>query len=711
MKNAVKLWRPALCVLAGVMTGCGTLVLPQRPPENETAQAAQEDLQRRAEALAQFSMAVRESEAGNTDEVIERYRAAVSNDPGNVQLELELAMIYIHEGRYEEFDALIDSVLARDPALVRALRVKSFGYRLRGQLREALPPVEDAIKLEPGELSHYIEAAALYNRLGDQLAASEVLERSVHTVTNRPQAFQALAHLYIEQAKKARKDGTSLSPSHLELIKLAAEDFPDDLVLHILYADLLLLNEQIEEAIGIYARAEEKNPDDRSIPQKLALGLVALGDNQRAIELLSDAARRNPSNYRLWMFLGELYEREGDIENALVHYRKSIEARPDMVDTHIKLAHFLLVNKREAEAITALVLAREKHPGDHRIAELLAYAYAREDQYPEAAAVFLAAEKLIQEQSSKPILNTFYSSAANAHQLAGATNETIRLLTEGMARDPDIINEYLSFALRSREGSARLKTCMEILDALSDRLPKQSSTSIMLGLLAMKSRDYAAAIEHLTHAETMAKSDGNEQILDAQFYFWLASAYERNKEYDRAEEIFLSIIAKEPDHADALNYVAYMNAERGVKLEAALDQVGVALAMDPDNAAYIDTRGWIFFKMGQYKKALEDIAYAAEKIPEDATIADHLGDIHLALGDEQEAIAWWKKSNAADPTNETVREKLTSRGIEAIEAPAITETAEDMKDEEEELIDDVRDVQATGEEQPADETPGVIEQE
>lgn len=678
MMNAAMMCRLTLLVLAVMLSGCGTLVLPQRPAGGDSSGADSTDARRRAEALAQYSMALLESETGDAEAVVQRYRAAISNDPGNVNLRFDLAMLLVHQARYEEFDELVDAMLADDPGFVRALRLKSFGLRLRGQLREAVEPVEASIKLEPKELTHYVEAASLYNRLGDTLAATEILERSVHAVTNRQQAFISLAYAYIEQAKQARKNNGPLTESSLELIKMATADYPDDAALLTLYGDLLVQHEQIREALDVFARVEAMAPDDPAIQQRLAVSLVLLGDDNRAIELLQEAVKHQPSNYRLWIYLGEFYQRTDDVDNAIANYQKAVEARPDLAETHLKLAHALILNKQEDRGFATLNEAREQHPEDHRLAELLAYASLRESKFDAAVAAFDDADRLIRKQDSKPILKTFHSSAAIAHQMHGSTNETIRYLNEGMAINPSSINEYLQFALRSREKSRRLQVCVDILSAVSARIPRESSTRIMMGLVTMKAGRYSEAVGHFMDAESLARAGGEDQLLDAQFYFWLASAHERNKDYDRAEEIFLSIIEKEPDHADALNYVAYMNAERGVKLEAALDQVEVALAMEPENPAYIDTRGWIYFKLGAYSNALEDISFAAEKIPDDPVIADHLGDIHLALGHEEEAVAWWKKSNAKDPSNELVREKLIARGH-----PVADVAVTNMEDEEE----------------------------
>ena len=116
-----------------------------------------------------------------------------------------------------------------------------------------------------------------------------------------------------------------------------------------------------------------------------------------------------------------------------------------------------------------------------------------------------------------------------------------------------------------------------------------------------------------------------------------------------------------------------MLAERGEKLEMAYDHIGVALAIDPEIAAYLDTRGWIYYRQGNYDSALADIQSALAVLPDDPTITDHLGDVYQALGNETEARLWWQKSIEIDPDNQAVRTKLgldsepTQPGVETDE--------------------------------------------
>ena len=106
-----------------------------------------------------------------------------------------------------------------------------------------------------------------------------------------------------------------------------------------------------------------------------------------------------------------------------------------------------------------------------------------------------------------------------------------------------------------------------------------------------------------------------------------------------------------------------MWAEKGINLEKALDYVSHALDLEPDNGAFIDTLGWIYFKQKKYQQALDQIQSALYFMPDDPTIVEHLGDILATLNNEQEAISWWKRSYLINPANKALEDKMRKHGV------------------------------------------------
>jgi len=120
--------------------------------------------------------------------------------------------------------------------------------------------------------------------------------------------------------------------------------------------------------------------------------------------------------------------------------------------------------------------------------------------------------------------------------------------------------------------------------------------------------------------------------------------YERMKKYEQAEAEFRKLLAKNPRNASALNYLGYMLADRDVRLEEALELVQRALELDPYNGAYLDSLGWVYYRMGKLEEAERYLRQALERVPRDPTVNDHLGDVYFRQGKLKEAIAQWQIS-------------------------------------------------------------------
>jgi len=107
-----------------------------------------------------------------------------------------------------------------------------------------------------------------------------------------------------------------------------------------------------------------------------------------------------------------------------------------------------------------------------------------------------------------------------------------------------------------------------------------------------------------------------------------------------------------------MNYLGYMWAEQGTNLKEARALIEKALKLDPKNAAYLDSLGWVLYKMNQPREALRYVIRSVENTPEpDAVLFDHLGDIHAALEHYEQARQAWKKSLDIE-ANDAIQKKL-----------------------------------------------------
>ena len=141
--------------------------------------------------------------------------------------------------------------------------------------------------------------------------------------------------------------------------------------------------------------------------------------------------------------------------------------------------------------------------------------------------------------------------------------------------------------------------------------------------------------------------------------FWLGASLERTGRDGEAVSMFEALLEIDPQFAPALNYLGYMWAEQGTHLDQALEMVTLAVALEPDNGAYVDSLGWAHFRLGQLEQARDHLERAAALVGEDAVVFEHLGDLYVAMGWPDKAREVYERALALEGENaDAVRRKL-----------------------------------------------------
>ena len=133
--------------------------------------------------------------------------------------------------------------------------------------------------------------------------------------------------------------------------------------------------------------------------------------------------------------------------------------------------------------------------------------------------------------------------------------------------------------------------------------------------------------------------------------------YDELAMYDQCDSLYISALKIYPNNDLLMNNYAYSLAVRGINLNYALELSLKAIEAQPDNGAYLDTIGWIYFKLGSYNKALDYVKRAVDKRETSPVVWEHLGDIYHRLGDIKNAYDNWRKAAELDPDNRQLKEK------------------------------------------------------
>lgn len=187
----------------------------------------------------------------------------------------------------------------------------------------------------------------------------------------------------------------------------------------------------------------------------------------------------------------------------------------------------------------------------------------------------------------------------------------------------------------------------------------------VLGDLLRYNEDYLAAAEAYTKALEIT---GGESPADWRFYYVRGIAYERAKEWPRAEADFLKALELNPDQPQVLNYLGYSWIDQDMHLVRALEMIEKAVAAQPQDGYIIDSLGWAFYKLDRMEEAVETLERAVMLLPNDPEINDHLGDAYWKVGRKLEARFQWNIARSVDETG-NVAERVGPKLAEGL-APA-----------------------------------------
>jgi Tfp pilus assembly protein PilF len=201
----------------------------------------------------------------------------------------------------------------------------------------------------------------------------------------------------------------------------------------------------------------------------------------------------------------------------------------------------------------------------------------------------------------------------------GRPEEGIQMLQKlAMGGEPDL--ELMSAMTGIYEGAKRFKEAQAVLDTAIKRFPDEKEV-----------------------------------------YFLQGALHERQKNYVEAEQAFRKALEIDQNNPSVLNYLGYMLADRGLHLEEALVMIKKAVDADPINGAFLDSLGWVYFKMGRLDLAEQYLKRAIIFAANNATMHDHLGDVYFTRELFREAEASWVRGlqYADDPEEAAqIRKKL-----------------------------------------------------
>ena len=550
-------------------------------------------------------------------------REALIYDPESAHLHTVLADVLLRQGRVAEGEEQLRAALVLDPSHAPARLLLARVSMARDRPTEARAHLRAAVEAAPGEPEAYRELVRVELAGGD-LASAQAVAAKLSAATLEAQKRAAL-----DQEGDARWTAQRLADGAAAVwvdLARASANRRDD-----------------AGATAAFAAARAASPSDPEALSAEAAFLEARRKFAPARELQLRLLAQRPESPEVLSALARLALEDGDLDSAGAHARKLLglaagidpwkgpetgrdEERREIARALLRIAVPLLGARRSAESQAALEGALRLYPGHPELAFYRALALVQRGHAREAARVFEQVDKALQDPAPMP-------------SFLGAEPQALAL------------DARVQAAVARGKAGEHAEACRRI-KAIFAEFPLDDSAP--LALLDIHERAGRTAEAEQLLADAVRGHPGAETLLYA-----LASTQDRLGQRERALSTMRKVLAVNPQHVGALNFVGYTLTEEGspAALAEAEDLLARAVELRPDDGAVADSYGFCLLRLGRAAPALVELRRADGLSPNDPVILSHLGDALLANGLREEALRAFRNAlSRLQPAHTSARE-------------------------------------------------------
>ena len=595
---------------------------------------------------------------GRSDEVnksIEEYKMALNADPGSAELSNGLADLYFRAGRLHDAEVTARTLLKSSPddvdahELLGRIYLRQLGEGQNGPssaspstqvLDQAITEFDKIVALKPNSVEDHMVLGQLYTVKHQPEKAEAQFKTAQSIEPESEDVVLNLSRLYAEsgdlqQAVKAITD-----------VPVEGRTPKMEFTLGALYQQM----KQPKDSIAAYTRASELEPGDLQTMDALAQALLNNEQLDDALKEFKQLAEADPENAEAQVHISEIERRQGKYEDALATILKARKIDSNSLEAGFAQALLLDVLGRFDEAVQTYqqmvdltshangAYTDEEKNNRSIFLERLGSVYLEENKIDQAVAAY---QKMIDMGGSSVARG--YQGQVDAYRGAHLFNKAIEVSRKAVAAEPD--NHDLKVMLAGEladqgkpdEGLALAKSLLN-----GAKPDEQRGVWIAIGQIDVRLHRWKDAEDAFNTAEPLATKKEDRTYL----FFLRGGLAERQKRMDPAEHYFRQALDLDPDNAMTLNYLGYMWADKGIKLPEALKMIKKAVDQEPMNGAFLDSLGWVYFKMGEYELAEDNLRQAVNRDRTDPTVHMHLGDLYEKTGRIRLAAAQWEMSLA-----------------------------------------------------------------
>jgi tetratricopeptide (TPR) repeat protein len=584
---------------------------------------------------------------------IEEYRLAIENDPASEYLNASLAELYAKTGRVRDAVLEAQDIIKRDPnnleahKLLGRIYLRSLGDLQPGtQSREvlglAIEQYEAMVRIEPKNADSHLLLGRLYFLNKDLVKAENEFKTAISLDAGSEEAVTNLAYLYNEEGdSKKATEVLSKVPEGQRSAKI-----------YVALGNTFEQQKEYKKAIGAFRQALGVDKENLDAMRGLAQNLANDNQMDAALTEFKTIQEADPQDATAALRVAEIYRRMGKFDLAMENLKKANALVQDSLEIPYNEALILEAQGKYDEAAQVLgKLVARPLPPDARAGDKSNRALFLErlgNIYREAGRPLLALEtfrKIVDLGGDEAARG--YQDVIDAYREQKQWSEATRVAHEAVKKLPEDKGLKLTLAQQLAD-SGKADESVQLARSVLKGGAEDRDSYIMLSQIYMRLKRWKDAEDAIAQAEKLAAKPEEKEYVR----FLQGSIYERQKKYEQAEQAFRQVLQDDPNNSMTLNYLGYMLADRNTHLEEALTLIKKALDLDPQNYNYIDSLGWVYFKLGNYDQAEENLRRAADKAPTDATIQDHLGELYARTNRFKQAATHWER--ALDEWNKSV---------------------------------------------------------
>ncbi|MBU1565995.1 MAG: tetratricopeptide repeat protein [Proteobacteria bacterium] len=446
-------------------------------------------------------------------------------------------------------------------------------------------------------------------------------------------------------------------------LRQALIDRPEETNSMLFLASLYIQQDKLEEAIKLYYQVLERDSDNENVHLRLGLLYSHQEKYDKAEKIFRQLLKKNGSSYFARLSLARLLKETDKADEAAIEYEKALEINWSK-ELAYEIGNFFSNLKKHADALRLYTSISESDPFDERAGLSRVQAFLDLGNNDEAleelknismfsknqANIELIISKVLlrknEVQKAQDILERLASETTNSEPrymlaLLAFKEENypsalahLNLILPGSADFEDAV--YLQIRIFKASGEKDKGVAL-----LRKHIAKEASRRplfyALLAALYHEKKEDLAAIALLEAAVSIYPDN-------PQLFFDYGLMLDKNSMEEQAINKMMKVLELQPDHAEALNFVGYTWADKNIRLKEALEYIEKAIALKPDNGYIVDSLGWVFYRLGDYQRAVKELNRSLELEPNDPHIHDHLGDAYRALGKNTEALEQYRKA-------------------------------------------------------------------